>query len=175
MADKNSTFDLEDARQLARQVHAGQVDKLGRPYIEHVVAVAAGLTDFDLEVQIAGMLHDVVEDTPITLDDLRARGVSDRSLNAIELVSRNLHPELSYAESIKRITTSRDATLVKISDNAHNSRPDRAAALERRTGEAPNPRYAEARKILYPAIPPEDVRKILRRVAPDLLPEVPDS
>ena len=99
-------------------------------YIEHVEAVAAGLVDFDLDIQIAGMLHDIVEDCDITLDELRQRGVSERSLAAIELVSRNLHPELSYAEAIRLVTGSPDATLVKISDNAHNSRPDRVEALQ---------------------------------------------
>lgn len=173
MSDRNLTFTVDDARRLARAAHAEQVDKLGRPYIEHIEAVADGLVDFDEEIRIAGILHDIVEDTPITLDDLRARGVSERSLAAIELVSRNLHPDLGYLEGIERVATSPDATLVKISDNAHNSRPDRVAELQRRTQEPPNPRYAAAREILYRAAAAEDVRRILRRVAPELLPEVP--
>ena len=58
-------FTLEDARVLARLAHKGQTDKLGVAYIEHVEAVAAGLVDFDLDIQIAGMLHDIVEDCDI--------------------------------------------------------------------------------------------------------------
>jgi len=164
---------LEGARALAQTAHLGQTDKLGVEYIRHVEAVAAGLLDFDLEVQVAGMLHDVVEDSDLTLEDLRARGVSERSLAAIELVSRNLHPDLTYEEAILRISTSSDATLVKISDNAHNSRPDRAAALERLTGHPANPRYAAARTVLYAAAPARQVASILRRVAPPLLRELP--
>jgi hypothetical protein len=99
--------------------------------------------------------------------------VPERSLAAIELVSRNLHPDLSYDEAIARIATSVDATLVKVSDNAHNSRPDRVAALERLTGQPPNPRYQQARKVLYAAASPRQVRDILSRVAPDLIMEIP--
>jgi (p)ppGpp synthase/HD superfamily hydrolase len=172
VVDDSPSFTLEDARRLAHAAHEGQTDKLGAPYVEHVEAVAAGLADFDLEIQIAGMLHDVVEDTDITVDELRSRGVSERSLAAIALVSRNLHPDLDYAQGIEQITTSPDATLVKISDNAHNSRPDRAAALERVTGEPINPRYAAARRVLYAVAPAEDIAKILRRAAPQFLQEL---
>ncbi|GAB2776702.1 hypothetical protein GCM10027020_32520 [Nocardioides salsibiostraticola] len=164
----NSSFTLNQARELARTAHAGQVDKLGVDYFEHVEAVAAGLVDFDIDIQIAAMLHDAIEDSDLTLEDLRAEGVSNRSLVAIELVSRNLHPNLAYQEAIARICTSRDATLVKIADNAHNSRPDRVAALLERTGQGPNPRYAEARSLLYTAVPAIDVKKILIRTAPSL-------
>ncbi len=135
---------LEVAHDLASRAHAGQLDKLGVDYMEHVRAVADGLIDFDLDVQIAGMLHDVVEDTKATPDDLRVAGVSERSLAAIELVSLNLRPDLSYAAAIVHITSSRDATLVKISDNAHNSRPDRVAALTVKLKKPANPKYAEA-------------------------------
>ncbi len=160
---------VESAYAIARRAHTGQVDKVGVPYIKHVAAVADGLVDFDPEVQIAAMLHDVVEDTDLTLDDLREHGVSPRSMAAIGLVSRNLHPELSYLEGIERICSSPDATLVKISDNAHNSRPDRVSALKRMTGEKPTPRYAAARAMLFAVARREDVERILRRVNPSLL------
>lgn len=172
---RTAPFTLADARALARRFHEGQVDKLGVPYIEHVEAVADGLVAFHVDVQIAGMLHDIVEDCDITVEDLRSRGVSERSLAALELVSRNLHPELSYAEAIQRVTGSPDATLVKIADNAHNSRPDRVEALQRLTGKPANPRYAAARRVLYAAANPRDVAQILRRVAPSLLAELPPA
>ncbi|AXT85151.1 phosphohydrolase [Aeromicrobium sp. A1-2] len=157
-----------DANQIARRAHAGQVDKLGVDYIHHVEAVADGLAAFDLDLQIAGMLHDVVEDSDITLDDLRSAGVSERTLRAIELVSRNLHPELDYLQGIERVCESYDATLVKISDNAHNSLPARIEAL----GGPPHPRYAAARSLLYTAVRREDVELILRRANPALMAEL---
>ncbi|MBC7630365.1 HD domain-containing protein [Aeromicrobium sp.] len=163
------TFTLEDARAIAQRAHSGQSDKLGQPYLLHVEAVAAGLADFDLEVQVAGMLHDVVEDSAMTLDDLRAAGVPERSLSAVELVSRNLHPHLTYQEGIAKTCTSRDATLVKISDNAHNSLPDRVAALEQQTGKPAGTKYADARRLLWAAVPRGDVEHILRRANPALL------
>lgn len=108
----------------------------------------------------------------LTLADLRERGVPERSLAAIELVSRNLHPELTHQEGIRRICSSRDATLVKISDNAHNSLPERTAELERRIGIAGSTRYAEARRQLYAAALPQVVEMILRRANPALLVEL---
>lgn len=164
-------FTIEDARSIARRAHAGQTDRLGVDYMEHVEAVAAGVADFDLEIQVAAMLHDVVEDSATTLDDLRELGVPERALDAVTLVSRNLHPELTYQEGIARICTSRDATLVKISDNAHNSLPERVAALAKTTGQEPNPRYAEARTLLFSVADPTDVRRILARANPALLSE----
>lgn len=164
------SFTLDDAREIARRAHAGQVDKGGAPYIDHVEAVANGLADFDLEVQIAGMLHDVVEDNPaFTIDGLRSDGVPERSLEAIAFVSKNLHPHLSYAVSIEQICRSADARLVKISDNAHNSLPERIARLD-----APaDPKYVDARHLLYAATPREDVERILRRANPALLEAMP--
>lgn len=72
-----------------------------------------GLVPFYLDIQIASMRHDVVEDTKATLDELRPAGVSERSLAAIESVSFNLHPGLTYAQAIDHITSSRDVTMVK--------------------------------------------------------------
>ncbi|MGA8987386.1 hypothetical protein [Aeromicrobium sp.] len=167
MADRTG-FALDEAHEIAKRAHAGQVDKLGVDYVNHVESVAGGLVDFDLDLQIAGMLHDVVEDSDITLADLREAGVSERALGAIELVSRNLHPSLSYLEGIERVCTSRDASLVKISDNAHNSLPERIEAL----GRPADPKYADARRLLYAAVPREDVERILRRANPALLAEL---
>ncbi len=162
------TFGLDDARAIARHAHRGQTDLLGVDYMEHVEAVSTGLVDFDLDVQIAGMLHDVVEDSNMTIDDLRRAGVSERSLDAIALVSRNLHPGLDYMAAIEKICTSPDARLAKIADNAHNSLPERVAALRER-GMQPKPRYAAARAVLYAASKHEDVQRILTRVNPSLL------
>lgn len=170
-----STFGLEDARVIAREVHDSQTDKLGAPYLQHVEAVAAGLADFDDEVQIAGLLHDVVEDSPdqpcgpVTMDDLRARGVPVRSLAAIAAVSSNLYPAgLSYAGKIELICGSPDAVLVKLSDNAHNSLPERVAALQAR-GVTSGTKYADARASLVAAADPADVERIWRRANPALL------
>lgn len=68
--------DLERALRWAAECHRGQTRKASEvPYFQHVVAVAMVLDrlGFEEDVVIAGLLHDVVEDTPATLDDVRAR------------------------------------------------------------------------------------------------------
>lgn len=76
MVTTSPHFTWEDARAIARVAHAGQTDKLEVDYMEHVEAVAAGLADFDPDVQVAGLLHDVVEDADLGLDHLRSSGGS---------------------------------------------------------------------------------------------------
>jgi (p)ppGpp synthase/HD superfamily hydrolase len=168
-------FTLDDAREIALDVHSQQTDKIGRPYMEHVESVALGLADFDLDLQIAGLLHDVVEDSEeqtgrlIGIEELRERGVPERALDAIALVSNNLHPDgTTYLDKIARICESRDAALVKVADNAHNSLEERIAA----TGRPADPKYADARRLLYAAVPHEDIALILNRVNRPLLAEL---
>src|SRR5829696_6747959 len=68
---------VREALEVARQAHSGQVrgGSGGRPYIEHPVAVAECLAEqgFSEEVLAAGLLHDVVEDSELTVDEIRER------------------------------------------------------------------------------------------------------
>jgi (p)ppGpp synthase/HD superfamily hydrolase len=68
----NPVFGLDEATALARRAHAGQTDKAGRPYIEHPLRVMHRLRG-EYE-QLAAILHDVLEDTPVTENDLRSAG-----------------------------------------------------------------------------------------------------
>ncbi|KAA6211833.1 HD domain-containing protein [Streptomyces filamentosus] len=164
---------LAEVDALADRAHAGQTDKIGVPYVEHVRAVAAGLVPFGPELVMAGLLHDVVEDTEWTADGLRAAGVPERVVRAVEAVTNG--PGRSYEEKIRDIARNPDATLVKIADNAHNSRADRAAALppDRRARLAA--KYRTARRVLWAAADPAAVAAILRVVNPELLSELPDA
>src|SRR5439155_583269 len=75
---------IEDAIILATDLHRGQRDKAGEPYILHPLRVALRLhTDRE---RLAAVLHDVVEDTGVTLDDLRERGLDEIVVAAIERV-----------------------------------------------------------------------------------------
>ncbi|MFD3532809.1 HD domain-containing protein [Streptomyces sp. NPDC058664] len=161
---------LAEVDALAGRAHAGQTDKIGVPYVAHVRAVAAGLEPFGPHLVMAGLLHDVVEDTPWTAERLRAAGVPDRVVDIVEAVTNR--PGTPYEEKIRRITEDPDATLVKIADNAHNSRRDRAAALppDRRARLAA--KYRSAREVLWAAADPGQVATILRVVNPDLLEEL---
>lgn len=155
---------------LAGGAHAGQVDKIGVPYIEHVRAVAAGVAPFGPELEMAGLLHDVIEDTDWTAEQLRAAGISNVVLSIVEAVTNQ--PGVPYAEKIHHITSSRDATLVKIADNAHNSRPDRAAQLPPEKREQLGAKYRKARDVLWAAADSRDIETIVTIVNPALLDEL---
>ncbi|GHG12622.1 HD domain-containing protein [Streptomyces zaomyceticus] len=160
---------LAEVDALADRAHAGQTDRIGVPYVEHVRAVAAGLAPFGPHLAMAGLLHDIVEDTEWTAEQLRAAGIPDRVVAVVEAVTNV--PGTAYEEKIRRITEDPDATLVKIADNAHNSRSDRAAALPPGARERLAAKYRAARQVLWAAADPADIATILRVVNPELLEE----
>lgn len=155
---------------LAHRAHFGQVDKLGVPYIEHVRTVAAGVAQFGSDLLMAGLLHDVIEDTDWTGERLVEAGVPGRVVAIVEAVTNV--PGASYQDKIRTIAHNREATLVKIADNAHNSRPARLAALGEKTRARLEKKYSDARKILWNAADADEVRKILTIVNPGLLGEL---
>jgi (p)ppGpp synthase/HD superfamily hydrolase len=161
---------LSEIDELADRAHAGQVDKVGVPYIEHVRAVAAGLAPFGDELVMAGLLHDVIEDTDWTGKRLRAEGIPSRVVAAVEAVTNE--QGVPYEEKIRRIVTNSDATLVKISDNAHNSHPDRAAQLPEEKRARLAAKYRSARDVLWAAADDRDIEAIIRIVNPSLLGEL---
>ncbi len=167
-------FTVETAKVLAEVAHNRQKDKLKRPYREHVLAVGDALADFDDDVQIAGYLHDIAEDTPMTRQALLDMGVSEHAVDIIERVTKRLHENPDdYQAGIRYIAEDHDATLVKIADNAHNSLPERVKALaEKWPDKPPVTRYADARPVLYTAVPRDEVRMILERINPYLLQEL---
>ncbi|GAA2413681.1 HD domain-containing protein [Streptomyces glaucosporus] len=157
---------------LVHEAHAGQYDKIGVPYVEHVRAVAAGLAPFGDDLYMAGLLHDVIEDTHWTGGRLREAGVPDRVVDIVETVTNR--PGIPYEEKIRRIAGDREATLVKIADNAHNSRPDRSARLPGDRRERLAAKYRAARDVLWAAADPAGIETILAVVNPSLLPELRD-
>ena len=101
---------------LAVQAHQGQVDKVGQPYALHVLRVM-----FRLESEherMVGVLHDVVEDTPTTFDDLRRLGYPEEVLAALECVTRR--PTETYEQFIERSASNPLARKVKLADLADN-------------------------------------------------------
>ncbi|HAG60489.1 MAG TPA: phosphohydrolase [Arthrobacter bacterium] len=169
-------FTVETAKVLAEVAHNRQKDKLKRPYRDHVIAVGDALGDFDDDIRIAGYLHDIAEDTPITRQALLEMGVSERAVDIIERVTNRLHDNPDdYEAGIRFIAEDHDAALVKIADNAHNSLPERVRALAQKWPDKPPvTKYRDARPVLYAAVDVEEVRKILARVNPWLLEELDD-
>jgi len=158
---------LNTVRELAEDAHSGQADKLGDPYIWHVRDVAAGLRPLGLHLEMAGWLHDIIEDTGWTGERLLAIGVPDPVVRTVVAVTNE--PGETYQEKIEKITSSEDATLVKIADNAHNTRPDRMARLSRDVHGRLAKKYSKAQKTLWAAADPTATRQILESVNPDLI------
>lgn len=107
---------LELAIKVATEAHVGQVDKGGKPYINHPQAVAASLTN--TEYKIVAYLHDVCEDTSITSDDLKDMGFTYRIVNSIRFLTKT--DELTYEEYLRRLRMDSCARAVKIADLKHN-------------------------------------------------------
>lgn len=107
---------LELAIKVATEAHAAQVDKGGKPYINHPQAVAASLTN--TEYKIVAYLHDVCEDTSITFADLKDMGFTYRIVNSIRLLTKT--DELTYEEYLRRLRMDSCARAVKMADLKHN-------------------------------------------------------
>ncbi|RGJ67807.1 HD domain-containing protein [Eubacterium sp. TM05-53] len=105
----------ELALQIAQKAHAGQVDKAGKDYILHPMTVASYM-DTDTEKAIA-YLHDVLEDTDVTVDALREIFPNEIVDTLITLTHRK---DESYFEYIQRVSTSKLAKKIKVADLLHN-------------------------------------------------------
>jgi (p)ppGpp synthase/HD superfamily hydrolase len=118
-------FVLADAVALAFAVHDGQADKAGRPYIDHVLRVM--LRVHGDEARMTAALHDVLEDSDITVVDLYERGCPVEVVSAVVALTRQPSEELeSY---LKRVAADPLAVAVKRADLADNSDPERLGAL----------------------------------------------
>jgi (p)ppGpp synthase/HD superfamily hydrolase len=122
--------DLGDTIEIMRRAHEGQLDKSGRPYYLHPLRVAMRLAQCTPEEQHAALLHDVVEDTAVTMDDLRALGYSEAVLELVDLLTRRA-PQESHNQYIERLVQSRNvrALRVKLADVYDNMSPARTRAL----------------------------------------------
>lgn len=102
---------------LAKKAHLGQKDKGGNDYIEHPKAVAS-MMDTDIEKAVA-YLHDVVEDTKISFDDLKEYGFPNQIIEAVKAITKQKNE--SYDVYIDRVIRNPIAKKVKLADMKHNS------------------------------------------------------
>lgn len=109
---------LEDIIRIAVNAHDGQKDMIGNPAVQHVLAV--GLMGGNELEQKTGYLHDVVEDTDLTIEDLRIDGVEEEVLTAVDLLTHRAG--ISYERYVKNIVASGNeiAIHVKLNDLRHN-------------------------------------------------------
>lgn len=119
---------VDPARSIAVRAHAGQVDAQGRDYVEHHLRpIAEALAVFGPYAAAAGWLHDVIEDTDVTAEDLRAAGVPAFVIEAVVAVSRV--PGEPYPALIARAIAHPLGRLVKLADNTLNVVSNPALAL----------------------------------------------
>jgi len=136
------------AQAIATAAHRSQVDKAGAPYIGHPTRVAAHAlaAGGDEHVVATAWLHDVIEDTAVTPDELRAAGIPDEVVAAVLAVSRlSGEPVEDY---FARISANPIAIAVKTADLADNTDPARLALLEEPTRARLLAKYARARQLL---------------------------
>lgn len=105
------------AMKMAYKAHEGQKDKGGLPYVFHPLHVAEQMKD-ESETA-AALLHDVLEDTKITLSDLKKEGFPEEILAAVKLLTRGR--KASYLDYIRRLKDNPIARTVKLADLIHNS------------------------------------------------------
>ncbi|MEU2224738.1 HD domain-containing protein [Streptomyces sp. NPDC018347] len=139
---------LAEVEALARAAHAGQTDKAGRPYAEHLAAVADGVRarGGDPEQIAAAWLHDSVEDAALSEEWLAAAALTARTKAIVRaLTKRPGEPPQVYAG---RVLATPGALLVKRADLGHNADPRRLAALDEETRRRLTEKYARMRALL---------------------------
>ena len=107
----------KQALKLCFEAHRNQLDKSGMPYVFHPFHLAEQM-DTEESTTVA-LLHDVVEDTDYTLEDLKAMGFPNNVIDALALMTHN--PRVPYMEYVKAISANSLATKVKLADLRHNS------------------------------------------------------
>jgi (p)ppGpp synthase/HD superfamily hydrolase len=107
---------LEEAIEVAVKAHKGQKDRYGQPYILHPLRVMMKLNTE--EEKIAGVLHDVVEDSDITLEDLKKKGFTENVLNAVDCMTKR--DGEAYEDYIERAKSNPISLKVKIADLEDN-------------------------------------------------------
>lgn len=105
------------AMRIAFDAHKDQVDKTGLPYIFHPFHLAEQMTDED--TTCVALLHDVIEDTTVTFDDLAEKGFPAEVIDALRLLTHD--PAIHYMDYVAEIKKNPVATAVKLADLRHNS------------------------------------------------------
>jgi len=107
---------LEKAIRIAVNAHYRQTDKGGKPYIFHPLRVMNSVNT--MEEKIVAVLHDILEDTDITVDDLKTEAIPEELINQLLILAHS--PDIEYNTYIERIARSPIATTVKLADLKDN-------------------------------------------------------
>lgn len=144
-------MELLDVYQIACRLHTGQVDKAGRPYIEHLTRVllrvqAAG---GDLVQQMASLLHDAIEDRKASAEQLLWLGVPAEVVDMVKILSKD--ERQGYEEYLAVVKCHPRVLLVKLGDVDDNRDPERLAALPEAVAQRLKKKYDGARQFLAAA------------------------
>jgi len=120
---EQSMVDL--ALSIARKAHEGQLDKAGVDYIEHPIYVASQV-DTEEEKAVA-LLHDVIEDSPVSAEELLQAGLPETVVTAVQVLTKKKEQDYqTYLETVKKNPLAR---VVKLADLEHNSDLSRLSSI----------------------------------------------
>ncbi|MFJ2103372.1 HD domain-containing protein [Streptomyces microflavus] len=141
-------LNLTQVEAFARQAHATQTDKAGRPYTEHLAAVAEGVrVRGGSDGQIAAAwLHDAIEDDALSVRWLAEAALPQEVKDMVLAVTKRPGEELPAYTA--RILATPGALLIKEADLAHNADPARLAVLDEPTRTRLTAKYAQVRSLL---------------------------
>ena len=142
-------MDILRAYKIACQLHAGQTDKAGRPYIEHLtrVLLRVQMDGGDRFQQIAALLHDSIEDEKTTADELLALGVPSEAVVLVQALTKR--EEQSYEDYLRGLIGRYRVGTVKMAALDDNSDPERLELLPERQRMRLQAKYAQAWDILH--------------------------
>ena len=146
---------LAKAIRLASAVHEKQMDKSNIPYVMHVLRVMMSVSVSSQDglshnaIMSAAVLHDVIEDSHLTLDDLRKEGFSEEVVLAVDSVSRRKHEHESYESLIARSCKNKFGTIIKWHDINDNLSVSRIEKLPVEMVLKLHKKYLEAKVVLW--------------------------
>ena len=137
------TDKTKKAMKLCFEAHKDHLDKSGVPYVFHPFHVAEQMTDE--ATTIVALLHDVVEDTDYTLEDIAAEGFGKDILEAVALMTHE--DDIPYLDYVAKLKENPIARAVKLADLAHNSDLSRIGEIDEETKRRLE-KYKKAKDIL---------------------------
>lgn len=149
---------LEETAAFAANAHAGQTDKAGEPYFKHLARVVSHLHRLypyaSNAERHAAWLHDILEDTDVSIDDLRDLHYADDVIALVRALTRPQDANTTYTEGIASLAESGDARAirVKIADLTDNSSAERLDALPAEQAASLGQRYQKALQRLQGAL-----------------------
>ena len=149
--------DLDEALNLVANHFRGITDKSGSPYVLH--CIRAMMTVESLDAKMVAVMHDLIEDTPMTLAQLRTKGFSEQVVNGVDLVTHK--DDVSYPDYIVAIKKNSIATEVKLADLKDNTSLNRTLYREKSSAKdcARIQRYLLSYQLLTEAIDEASYRR----------------